>query len=439
MEHRVFNTLTLTFGAYSLTSLIQNMILHLHIMVTLMAGTGTVLMVLMYFISRFNKKYENLVWVLILVCTSLVAFVWFYGGGSQGGNLMLYLVMIFFFITLTKGLPRFLSIAWTIIVPVGLFFLEYLHPEYVISYQTSFQRFIDGQITFILVAVIMAIGTSQVVTNFHRERKWANDRAELLHKKKMEMDKELNMARNIQMNLIPMEYNSSQIAFFYQPMELVGGDFFDFIEVSQDELGIFVSDVAGHGVPAAFITSLIRSHTIHPGPVHSNPAEFLGYLNQILLNTTANHFVTAFYGIYNKKTRLFRYSSAGHPPPIIIKEKTAEFIKVTNNSFPLALFSTEEMKIFTKPLINDQVILEPGSKLLFYTDGLLETVNIKDKNLETNENMPFFEDLRLNEVLVTMGQGDCRYVLNTLVSELKTFRGTDYFDDDICIICMDIL
>ncbi|MEI7652004.1 MAG: DUF1501 domain-containing protein, partial [Verrucomicrobiota bacterium] len=89
-------------------------------------------------------------------------------------------------------------------------------------------------------------------------------------------------------------------------MEEVGGDFYDFINFRDSEkIGIFISDVSGHGVPAAFITSMIKTTILQSGERKENPAELLTYINDLLHNQTGGNFITTFYGIFNSLDNSF--------------------------------------------------------------------------------------------------------------------------------------
>ena len=109
------------------------------------------------------------------------------------------------------------------------------------------------------------------------------------------MESDLDMARKIQMRILPDESPVRNIAMFYKPIERVGGDFYDFVSFEGSEkIGIFISDVSGHGVPAAFITSLIKG-SLHQSNLDENdPAAFLVFLNDFLITQTNGNFVTAF-------------------------------------------------------------------------------------------------------------------------------------------------
>ncbi len=142
------------------------------------------------------------------------------------------------------------------------------------------------------------------------------------------MENELALARRIQEQLIPVQQPADFIYSLYKPMDQVGGDFYDFIRFRDSELiGIFLSDVSGHGVPAAFITSMVKTIIMQAGESKGNPAELLLNINTILYNQTDGNFVTVFYGIYNPADNSLLYSNAGHNPPMIITDGAINYLK----------------------------------------------------------------------------------------------------------------
>ena len=246
------------------------------------------------------------------------------------------------------------------------------------------------------------------------------------------METELDMARNIQKRMIPETSPNPDIAFFYQPMDKVGGDFYDFIEIShQDATGIFISDVSGHGVPAAFVTSMIKSALLQLAPVLRDPADLLFYLNGFLISQTNGNFVTALYGIYFRKTREFVFSNAGHHPPIVIDEAGARFAQAEGRGIPLAIADQMILKAMGKEYTNRTILLKPNSKLFLCTDGLLEA---KDKSGSDKD----FEQSGLLELLNERKNLPSEKFIETIASELFEFHGSDQFDDDVCLICLDV-
>lgn len=242
------------------------------------------------------------------------------------------------------------------------------------------------------------------------------------------IENELNLARRIQQQLIPLHHPADFIHSLYRPMDRVGGDFYDFIAFEDSRrIGIFLSDVSGHGVPAAFITSMMKTTVLQSGDRKDDPASLLLYLNELLSGQTAGHFVTAFYCVFDPETRGVRYANAGHYHPYVIGDGIGEM--KGSRGLPLAVMPNGELERHGKTYRNNEAVLAPGSKLLLFTDGLIDASAGDDRNKRFEELLP--------GLLERTGGMDCRECVDMLFRELTEFRGTDRFDDDVCIICVD--
>lgn len=249
---------------------------------------------------------------------------------------------------------------------------------------------------------------------------------------------ELRMARNIQMQNLPKESPFSWLSFFYKPMYQIGGDFFDFFNFPNGKIGIFISDVSGHGVSAAFVTSMLKSYALQYALQTESPAEFLRGLNGFLSNRTGGHFITAFYGILDKKNSQMIYANAGHNLPFIITSSKAEQIECSSSSPPLVVLSNEELKTLQRDFVDNEIFFEKKSKLFLYTDGLTETINVKRLERNPDLDLKDFEYDKLVPTLVKLSDSSSSKMLENIISELITYRGIDSFDDDICVICLDV-
>ncbi len=252
-----------------------------------------------------------------------------------------------------------------------------------------------------------------------------------LHERNELIAKELDLARKIQQQLMPEHPPGEDIAAFYKPMDETGGDFYDFIRFRDTEkTGIFISDVSGHGVSAAFITAMIKTLLLQSGRHKEDPAALLTYLNESLYGTTAGNFITALYAIYDPTEKKLLLANAGHNFPYIIYEnEIVEIIK--SKSPPLAILDNEDLKIKGKLFINHEIDLKNAKKLIFYTDGLVETRNIKQGN-------DYFEFAGMMEVFRALENEPSNDFIKKLYNELLAYRGSDNFEDDICIICVDL-
>jgi len=242
--------------------------------------------------------------------------------------------------------------------------------------------------------------------------------------------KEIRLARNIQSNLIPTSSPAKYISSFYRPMEEVGGDFFDFIIFeNSNKIGIFISDVSGHGVPAAFITSMIKTTILQAGEKKNDPAELLYYMNDVLHNHTSGNFITAFYCIYDPTNKTLIYSNAGHPQPFIISDNEIYQLNKGRNT-ALAIFSNNVLLQRNKTYKTYEEILSPNSKLLLYTDGMTEARPINKYN--------FFEYEIMFDVFRKYYNFDSELFLKYLYNNLLSFRCDESFDDDVCMVCLNI-
>jgi serine phosphatase RsbU (regulator of sigma subunit)/HAMP domain-containing protein len=249
------------------------------------------------------------------------------------------------------------------------------------------------------------------------------------------MEYELEMARKIQMQMIPTRCPIPGLAFYYKPMDKVGGDFFDFIEYPGGKIGIFLSDVSGHGVPAAFITSMIKTNLIQIAPYISNPANMMSHLNSSMMNQTGENFVTAMFGIYDPTTREFNFSNAGHNSPYLVSSEGVAVIKPKERGVPLAVLSNMQLEKKNKIYSNQSIVLPADAKLLLYTDGLTEAVHVMEK--DSAEQTQDFESSGLTRVMTENRKLDSNAFVEKIVENLVCFRGSDSFDDDICLICID--
>lgn len=245
------------------------------------------------------------------------------------------------------------------------------------------------------------------------------------------IENELLIARQIQKQIIPSHSPLESIHAFYKPMDKVGGDFYDFLKYRDSEkIGIFLSDVSGHGVPAAFITSMVKTTLLQAGTDRENPAALLESLNDLLLNQTGGHFVTAFYGIYDPATREFLYSNSGHNPPFVMTSGNLTLID-GKKSIPLAIIKYDPSGLSQKARLNNSIVLEKGSKVLFYTDGLTEATPCSGPKV-------YFEERLINECIPKYAGDSPSDFIDNIYGELVRFRGSESFDDDICMICMDV-
>ena len=259
-----------------------------------------------------------------------------------------------------------------------------------------------------------------------------------LKKKSAIIEDELKLAKKIQMQFIPSESPLKSIGFYYQPMELLGGDYFDFIKFTSGKLGIFISDVSGHGVPAAFLTSMMKSFVLQYAEIIDNPSEFMFYLNDFIYNQAVGNFITVIYAIYDPMTNHLVYTNAGHNPPYFLSDDRVELFHPEKKTIPIGVMNNAEMEAAGHRFQNIEIDLESGTKLLFYTDGLMESVNIFDRLSLDEVALGDFETKLFAKIATAHFGMPAREFVKRMIEELVRFRGAEYFDDDVCMICIDI-
>jgi sigma-B regulation protein RsbU (phosphoserine phosphatase) len=183
--------------------------------------------------------------------------------------------------------------------------------------------------------------------------------------------KELEVAQEIQRSILPVafpESRSFRVAARYAPMRSVAGDFYDYPLTGDDEAGLLVADVSGHGVPAALIASMVKLAAASQRGNAADPAAFLAGMNSVLCHNTQSQFVTAAYVHLNAVAAEMRYAAAAHPPMLLLRE--GEVSEVAKNGLMLGAFDTATYEMAVHAL-------QPGDRLLLYTDGLIEAANAK--------------------------------------------------------------
>jgi sigma-B regulation protein RsbU (phosphoserine phosphatase) len=181
-----------------------------------------------------------------------------------------------------------------------------------------------------------------------------------------EIQNELELARRIQLSILPPAFPESvhfQVAARYVPMTSVAGDFYDFLVAGDDQAGLLIADVSGHGVPAALIASMVKMAATSQRANAADPEKILTGMNAALCGNTQNQFITAAYVHLDAATREFRYSAAGHPAMLLLRN--GQVTEISENGFILAVSPQAAFTTATHALV-------PGDRLVLYTDGILE-------------------------------------------------------------------
>jgi phosphoserine phosphatase RsbU/P len=221
----------------------------------------------------------------------------------------------------------------------------------------------------------------------------------------------------------PPDWPELQWAIHYAPLDHLGGDYYDFATSDEHHLGILIADASGHSIPAAMVAIMTRFVFAEVSARTTEPGEVLNQMNQRLQDLTDERFVTAFYGVIDRRTGVFRYATAGHPPPLRYHRKTGKVQPLSSSGFILGIMPQEVYNA-------KQVVLEPGDKILFYTDGLIEARNEIGEQFSVN---------RLHQCLQDNCHQSAQSLLQSVMNSQRSFSGNSQLTDDLTLLVMDVL
>ena len=237
------------------------------------------------------------------------------------------------------------------------------------------------------------------------------------------LEKQVMMAREVQQRMMPNSppmTDSFEFASAYEPCFELGGDFYDFIPLPNDNIGLAVADVSGKGVPASLIMASVRSSLrAHVDLVYSL-SDVMHRLNTMLYrDTKPSEFVTSFYGVLNLVSRRFTYCNAGHPAALLLRNGLLIELSGENTILGINLDET-----FSQAVID----LLPGDIILMYTDGLPDAMNFQKQQ---------YGRKRLLDVFMQGGQS-AQEVIDNILWDMRRFVGLSKRTDDVTMIAVKV-
>lgn len=240
---------------------------------------------------------------------------------------------------------------------------------------------------------------------------------------KQRMEKELAIAREIQFSLLPQvipQQVGYEIASVFIPCYTVGGDYYDFLPLSDDEMGIAIGDVSGKSTPAALMMASAQAslRTLASLKV-ADPEVTIQRLNQLLCRSPSNKYVTFFYGILNHKTNRLSYVNAGHCYPLILKAD-GRIDRLETGGTVLGFFKDA---VYTHGVYD----LEPQDLMLLYTDGVSELIDSNEEEFGTE---------RIIAILKQLQHKPIAEVKEMLVRKLEEHRDNQPQFDDLTFVLL---
>ena len=208
-------------------------------------------------------------------------------------------------------------------------------------------------------------------------------------------------------------------------MHEVAGDIYDFAAVDDHRQGILIADVAGHGVAAALIASMVKGAFRAQIENIDRPERVLAGMNRILTGQLDQKYVTASCTFIDMETGIVRYSGAGHPPLMIQQKDSDQCIKLQCNGLILGQFPNTTYSSVERPLA-------AGDRLLICTDGILEATNAKDEE---------FSETSLRKFLARYNELSAESFADTLLATIRDWTRlgpNESLDDDLTLIVVDV-
>lgn len=236
-------------------------------------------------------------------------------------------------------------------------------------------------------------------------------------RERVALDGELATAREIQRSILPTsmpDVRGLHFAARYDPASSVAGDFYDFLAADAQRVGVLVADVAGHGVPAALIASMVKVAVSSHAPIANDPAAMLRELNTILRRDVRRNFVTATFLWFDMQQRTLSVSNAGHPSPVLVRHDDVRELGphgVLLGRFPVARYDAATEQI------------EDGDRIAAWTDGIVEARNARGEE---------FGEERLHALLRERASADA------IVDAVHRWRAASEDADDLTIVIVDV-
>lgn len=239
---------------------------------------------------------------------------------------------------------------------------------------------------------------------------------------------EFKVARDMQAQMLPDTYprvEGLQISAKSIPTKEVGGDFYDFLILEDNMLGIVVGDVSGHGVPAAMVMTAAMGAVRFAAEEKHRTDEVLNMVNTRLNKDIQNHmFVALFYGIFDPKARKLYYTNAGQTMPYIWRKGVIKFLPQADQSdrFPLGIVSSTVYEQLS-------IELQQGDKLIFYTDGIVDAMNGTYESYGFDR---FSDSIKKNSSLQP------HELVEKLVYEMEQYSGDSDVHDDVTLVILQL-
>jgi serine phosphatase RsbU (regulator of sigma subunit) len=257
----------------------------------------------------------------------------------------------------------------------------------------------------------------------------ANQRGRLeaeVRRQRDEYENDLTLASQVQRRVLPKPpiLPGIELAASMQPARLLGGDYYDFFQISNEVVDVVIADVSGKGAAASLLMPSLAVALRLRARELSGPAAILKDLDGVLKQiTNSATFVTMFYARFNPNLRTLEYASGGHNPPLLLRTSTGESLLLEEGGPIMGLVAGAEFS-------NTKITLEPGDILTLYTDGVTE---------QEDESGDEFSLDRLKKVILSKESEPAASMVTDIAEAVSTFAGTKEQSDDLTVVVAKVL
>jgi hypothetical protein len=286
---------------------------------------------------------------------------------------------------------------------------------------------------YILVWICIALFVSGIILVFRKDK--FSDYDSITPKfvenitERQRLQKELDVARHVQMSFLPKDNPSLKgldIASTCIPAFEVGGDYYDFLHLGKNKLGIIIGDVSGKGTQAAFYMTLTKGFLKAIAKHTDSPAEVLTKMNELFYeNVERGRFISMIYAVVDLETKLIRIARAGHNP-VIYHDVEGNVSLISPNGLALGL---EKGELFGRVITEFEEKIESGKTFIFYTDGFTEAVNKKGEEYGLE---------RMLEIAKSWNYISAKEIQEKMLADLNKFIGKAPQHDDMTMVILKI-
>jgi serine phosphatase RsbU (regulator of sigma subunit) len=250
--------------------------------------------------------------------------------------------------------------------------------------------------------------------------------AEEVRRQRDEYEHDLTLAAQVQRQVLPKPpvCPSLELAAAMQTAQLLGGDYYDFFQISDNVVDVVIADVSGHGAAASLLMPSLAVALRLRARELSGPAAIISDLDQVLRQITSTAtFVTMFYARFDQAGKTLEYANGGHNPPLLTRPKTGQSLQLDAGGPILGILQGTHFS-------NTVVALEEGDILTLFTDGVTEQENEAGEEFSTS---------RLEEVVLNKEAEPASALVVHIREAVSTFAGTKAQVDDLTVVVVKIL